>query len=135
MTDRTPDRFATDRIHIRGLRLRTRIGVADWEKKDRQDIVIELTLHSDQRKAAASDAIADTVDYKAVRDDVVAFVESSQHELLEALAHNVADRVLAFDGVTAVDVTIDKPLALRFADSVAVSIHRRRGRGGSIEEA
>ncbi len=118
---------STDRIHIRGLRLRTRIGVADWEKKDRQDIVIDMTIHSDQRPAAASDAIADTVDYKGVRDDVVAFVEFSQHELLEALAQDVADRVLAHDGVQAVDVTIDKPLALRFADSVAVSIHRHRG--------
>lgn len=116
----------SDRIHIRGLRLRTRIGVADWEKKDRQDIVIGMTIHSDQRPAAASDAIADTVDYKAVRDEVVTYVEGSKHELLEALAQDVADRVLAHDGVQAVDVTIDKPLALRFTDSVAVHIHRRR---------
>ena len=113
-----------DTIHIRGLRLRARIGVADWEKKARQDLVIGLVLHTDQRKAGQSDDIADTVDYKAIRDDVVAYVESTPHELLESLAQHLADRILAVAGVEAVDVTIDKPLALRFADSVAVQIHR-----------
>ncbi len=114
----------TDKIYIRDLRLRTRIGVADWEKKARQDVVINLTIHHDQRLAAGSDDIKDTVNYKEIRDDVVAFVEETQHDLLEALSEEIATMVLAKKGVQAVDVTIDKPLALRFADSVAVSIHR-----------
>lgn len=117
-----------DLIHIRGLRLRTKIGVADWEKEARQDVVLHLVLHHDQRVAAASDDIADTLDYKAIRDDIVAFVEAGEHELLEALAENVAGRLLKDPRVLAVDVTIDKPGALRHADSVAVEIHRTRAK-------
>jgi FolB domain-containing protein len=116
----------TDKIHIRNLRLRTRIGVADWEKKAKQDLVLDIVLHHDQRAAAASDDVADTVDYKRIRDDIVAFLEDSEHELLEALAENVAARLLADARVHAVDVTVDKPGALRHADSVAVQIHRSR---------
>lgn len=113
-----------DTIHIRGLRLRTTIGVAQWERKARQDLIINITIHGDQRKAGKSDDLADTVDYKAIRDGLVAFIEASSFQLLETLANAIAEQVLAADGVEAVDVTIDKPGALRFADSVAVSIHR-----------
>ena len=113
-----------DTIHIRRLRLRTTIGVAAWERKTQQDIQLDITIHHDQHKAGGSDDIRDTVDYKAVRDEVVELVEASAFQLLEALAQAVAACVLARPGVTAVDVTIDKPLALRFADSVAVTIHR-----------
>lgn len=113
-----------DTIHIRDLRLRTTIGVAEWERKARQDLIINVAMHCDQRKAGQSDELADTVDYKAIRDDLVAFVEASEFQLLEALAQAIADHVLAAPGVEAVDITIDKPGALRFADSVAVSIHR-----------
>ena len=115
-----------DLIHIRRLRMRTLIGVAEWEKRARQDIILDLAIEHDQRKAAASDDLADTVSYKAIRDDLVAFIEGSHHDLLETLAERVAEHVLARPGVTGVRVVIDKPGALRFADSVAVEIRRSR---------
>ncbi len=115
-----------DKIHIQDLRLRGMIGVADWEKKARQDIVINLTLEHDQAAAAASDDVADTVDYRAIRDRIVAYVESTPHELLESLAEHLAAMVLEDPQVQAVRVRVDKPAALRFADSVAVEIQRSR---------
>jgi FolB domain-containing protein len=115
-----------DRIYIRDLRLRTRIGVNDWEKKALQDVVVNVTLHHDQRDAAASDNIQRTVDYKQVRDRIVEFVEESRFELLEALSERIAAIALEDERVHAVDVAVDKPGALRYADSVAVQIHRSR---------
>jgi D-erythro-7,8-dihydroneopterin triphosphate epimerase len=115
-----------DLIHIRDLRLRARIGVNDWEKKALQDVIVNVTLHHDQRDAAAHDDIHRTVDYKGVRDRIVAFVEDSRFELLEALSERIAAIALEDGRVQAVDVTVDKPRALRYADSVAVQIHRSR---------
>lgn len=114
-----------DAIHIVDLRLRGRIGVADWEKKSRQDLVINMRIDHDQRAAAASDDVADTVDYRNIRDRVVAYVESTPHELLERLAEKLAAMVLEEPKALGVRVRIDKPGALRFADSVAVEIERR----------
>lgn len=113
-----------DQIHIVNLRVRGNIGVAEWEKKARQDLVINMTITHDQRKAAASDDVADTVDYRAIRDHAVDIVEKSPHELLESLAEELATMVLGIDGVAGVRVRVDKPGALRFADSVAVEIER-----------
>lgn len=113
----------SDIVFIEDLRVQTVIGVFEWEREIRQTVSIDLEMAFDIGKAAASDDIADTVDYKALRDDIVEMVEASTFQLLEALAQTVADHVLAA-GAQAVQVTIDKPLALRFADSVAVSIRR-----------
>ncbi len=114
----------TDQIHINGLHLRTYIGVATWEQKARQDIVVDIIIHHDQRKAAASDDVADTIDYRSIRDELVAYTEDSHHDLLESFAQHIADVVLARPDAIAVDVRVAKPGALRYADSVAVSIHR-----------
>lgn len=116
----------TDLIHVRDLRLRTVIGIADWEQDHRQDVLVNLALHVDTSAAAASDAIEDTVDYKELRDRIVRLSEGKPHGLLEALAQHIADLCLENPKVEAVDVTVDKPGALRFSRSVAVQIHRRR---------
>ena len=114
----------TDKIHIRGLRVRTLIGFHEWEKDKLQDVLIDITIHHDQRAAAASDDVAHTVDYATLRDDIVAYTRTTAHGLIETLAQRVADMVLARPGVDAVDVCVNKQGALRFADSVAVEIHR-----------
>ncbi len=116
---------ASDQIHIVDLRVRGMIGVADWEKKARQDLVINITIGHDQRKAGASDDVNDTVDYRSIRDEVVQIVETQAHQLLERLAEELATMVLSRDGVHWTRVRIDKPGALRFADSVAVEIERQ----------
>lgn len=113
-----------DKIHIRNLRLRTLVGINEWEQRKRQDVVLDITLHLDLQAAATSDGIEDTVDYKTVKDQLVELVEAGSWRLLEALAGEVAELCLEPGPVQAVDVTVDKPHALRFADSVAVQLHR-----------
>ena len=114
-------------ILIRGLSARTIIGLRPEERTKRQDIVLDLVLDVETR-AGRTDRIADAVDYKAVKDDVLAYVEGSRHRLLEALAQGVADTCLRHSGVQAVDVVVDKPGALRFAQSVAVHLYRTKDR-------
>lgn len=117
---------ALDRIHIRDLATRCIIGIYPHEREEKQDIIVNIVLDCDLRAAGASDDIADTVDYKRVKKDVLALVESSSYLLIERLAQAIADRCLAAPGVLRARVCVDKPGALRFARSVAVEIVRER---------
>lgn len=118
-----------DKILIRNLRARCIVGIFPDERSQKQDVVINMTLYADLQEAGASDRIEDTVDYKDVKQAVFALVEESSFYLVERLAEAVAQAALTYDGVERVEVTIDKPGALRFADSVAVCITRDRARG------
>ncbi len=113
-----------DRIHIRDLRLRCIIGIYPDERRAKQDVAINLTIHADLSKAGLTDAIEDTIDYKAIKKQVVAMTESSEFFLLERLAEEIARTALQSTGVRQVDVCVDKPGALRFARSAAVEITR-----------
>ena len=116
-----------DRIRIRGLHLRTVIGVHDWERHARQDVLLDLDVEADLARAAASDDLRDALDYRALTKLVIEHVEASQYRLLEALADSVARLVLeTAPAAQTVRVTVDKPGALRYARSVAVEIVRRR---------
>lgn len=115
-----------DRIHIRDLALRCIVGLYDEERRDKQDVVVNITLHADLRRAGRSDDIADTVDYKQIKKAVVALVESSRFLLIERLAEAVAAVCLAEPRVAWADVRIAKPGALRFARTVEVEISRGR---------
>ena len=115
-----------DLIHIRDLNLRCILGIYPDERRDKQDIVVNIVLYADLRAAGLSDRIEDTVDYKGVKKRVVALVEESSSFLVEHLAQRVAEACLEDSKVQAVRVTIDKPGALRFARSVAVEILRKR---------
>ncbi len=114
-----------DRIYIRDLTVRCIIGVDEAERREKQDVVINLVIWTDLRKAAHSDDFADALDYRDLKKKVVSLVESSRHNLLEALAEDIATLCLQQAGVRAVQVCVDKPAALRFARSVAVEIRRR----------
>lgn len=121
------DDTALDRIHIRDLLCRCIVGIFPDERRDKQEVTINITLWADLRKAARSDAIDDTVDYKTVKKNVLALVEASSFNLIERLAQAIADVCLDTDpAVRRVAVTVDKPGALRFARSVAVEIVRER---------
>ncbi len=124
-----------DRIHIRDLALRCIIGVYEEERKQRQDVIISIALHADLTKACATDNFQDALDYKAVKQKIVALVEESRFFLIEALAEAVAGACLEFDGVERVDVTVEKPGALRFARTVAVEITRERRKQPSGAES
>ncbi len=118
----------TDRILIRDLALRCIIGVQPEERRARQDVVLNIAMEADCRRAARTDDLADAVDYKAIKRDIIEMVEASSYHLLETLAERVADICLRPRGVRRVTVTVDKPGALRFARSVAVEIRRTRRR-------
>lgn len=115
---------------IRGLAARTFIGITADERAKRQDVLIDLALEVTTR-AGRTDRIGDAVDYKAVKDAVLRYVEGTRHNLLEALAQGIADRCLRHPGVQAVEVEVDKPGALRFARSVAVRMRRERPAGAA----
>lgn len=115
-----------DSIHIRQLSLECVIGVEPREREHKQDVIVSATLHGEFREAGCHDRLAAAVDYAAVRDRIVAMVETSQYRLIEALAQAVADLCLAEKRVEAVDVVVEKPGAFYGHGSVAVEIHRDR---------
>jgi FolB domain-containing protein len=113
-----------DLIEIEGLRLRCVIGCKPEERRDRSDVVIDLTVGTDARAAAASDDLADAWDYRAAAKAVIADVESSQCFTVEALAVRVARIVVCDRGAPWARVRVCKPGALRFADSAGLVIER-----------
>lgn len=115
-----------DRIYIRDLALRCIIGLYPEERKNKQDVIINIVLETDLRAAGKSDALKDTVDYKAIKLAILDFVENSSFQLIESLAEGIAAICLKDKRVLNAAVTIDKPGALRFARSVAVEITRSR---------
>ncbi|MEZ0340762.1 dihydroneopterin aldolase [Mycobacterium sp. pV006] len=119
----------TDRIELRGLRVRGFHGVFDHERRNGQDFVVDITVWMDLRPAAASDDLADTLDYGALAQQAAAVIAGQPRQLIETVAAEIADGVLADERVNAVEVTVHKPSApipLDFAD-VAVVARRERG--------
>jgi len=118
-----------DRIYIRDLGVRCILGIYPDERRNKQDVLINIALHADLSQACTSDCIEDTVDYKAIKQRVLAMVETSEHFLVERLAQRVADLCLEDPRVERAEVTVDKPGALRFARSVGVHVVRERAHG------
>lgn len=117
---------AGDRIYIRDLTLGCIIGVYPAERLTKQDVTINITLYADLRKAGQTDALEDTVDYKAIKQQVMAMVEASAFQLVEALAERIAAICLESPLVRRAKVLVEKPAALRFARTVGVEIVRQR---------
>lgn len=115
-----------DRIHIRDLLVRCIIGIYPDERREKQDVIINIVLHADLKKAGESDDIDETVNYKTIKKEVLAMVQQSEYFLMEKLAEQIAVLALHDSAVQRVDISIDKPGALRFARSVAVEISRIR---------
>lgn len=113
-----------DIIHIRDLSLRTIIGTFPEERREKQDVVFNIELRCDLRRAGETDDILDTVDYKKIKKAIIKIVENSEMLLIERLATVVAELCLKTTGVESVRVVLDKPGALRFARSVSVDIER-----------
>ncbi|HEV57298.1 MAG TPA: dihydroneopterin aldolase [Phycisphaerales bacterium] len=115
-----------DTICIQDLRFRCVIGTNEDERRDKQDVIVNITLFADLRRAAASDRLDDTINYKTVKKAILAMGEASRFQLIETLAERIADLCLDQPLVERVQVRVDKPGALRFARSVAVQIERSR---------
>jgi len=118
--------MSDDRIFIRDLLARGILGINDWEREQPQDVLLNLTLFCDLRRAGYSDDIADSVNYRTVTKRILALVESSTRYTAEALAEDIAGVCLAEPGVERVRVRLEKPGALRFARSVGIEIERSR---------
>ena len=115
-----------DQILIKNLLARGIIGISDAERAQPQDILINITLFADTLKAAQSDRIEDCVNYRTVAKKVLAHVERINRYTVEALAADIAGLCLEDQLVNAVRVRVEKPGAVRFAESVGVEIERTR---------
>lgn len=113
-----------DKIHISDLLLRGIIGVNEWEREKRQDILLNVTLFGDVKEAGDSDKIEDTINYRTITKQIIAHVESSERFTVEALAEDIARICLQEGAVRRARVRVEKPGALRFARSVGVEIER-----------
>ncbi len=113
-----------DTIYLHGLTVDAVIGIWEWERKIRQKVVIDIDMDADIRKAAASDSVDDTLNYKLVAKRVVDLAETSGFQLVETLAEGVADIVRNEFDVPWVRVKINKPGAIRGSRDVGVVIER-----------
>ena len=115
-----------DKVFIEGLVIEALIGIYDWERRIRQPLRFDLEMEFDNRKPAASDDIADTLDYKAVSKCLITFVSQSDFGLVETLAERCAELVLREFSVARVRLKVGKTGAVRGALSVGVIIERNK---------
>ncbi len=115
-----------DTIFIRALKTEAIIGIFAWERQVKQTVILDIEISADIRKAARSDAIDDTLNYKRVAKRVLAFIESSQFHLVETLAEHIAMLILEEFGVAGVSIMLSKPGALRGSRDVGVMLKRGR---------
>jgi 7,8-dihydroneopterin aldolase/epimerase/oxygenase len=115
-----------DIVYLHDLKIECIIGIFDWERRVKQTIVLDLDMAADIRRAAATDRIEDTLDYKAVSKRVIEFVGGSQFQLVETLAEKISEIVLNEFQVPWVRVRVNKRGAIRNAADVGVIIERSR---------
>jgi 7,8-dihydroneopterin aldolase/epimerase/oxygenase len=117
---------SADTVFLRGLAIETTIGFFDWERHVKQTVVIDLEIPVDCVRAAASDSVKDTVDYKSMAKRTIAFVSEAQFHLVETLAQKLAMTLLAEFDLAWIKLSINKPGAIRGSRDVGVSIERHR---------
>ena len=115
-----------DRIFLHGLAVDCIIGFIEWERRIRQTIVLDVEMPVDCARAAQSDDVTDTLDYKKVAKRLIAFVSESQFKLVETLAHRAALLILEEFGVQWVRLSVNKPGAIRGSKDVGVAVLRTR---------
>jgi 7,8-dihydroneopterin aldolase/epimerase/oxygenase len=115
-----------DKIFIHALKTEAIIGIFDWERQVKQTVIVDIEISSDVRKAALSDSIDDTLNYKRVAKRVLAFVEVSQFHLVETLAEHIAMLLLEDFGLAWVRIALSKPGAIRNSRDVGVLVERDR---------
>lgn len=115
-----------DTIFLEDLRVETVIGIYDWEREIRQTVSLDLEMSADIRRAAASDRVTDTVDYKQVAKRLIGYVGASRFELIETLVERAAEIVMYEFGVSRVKVRLGKPGAVRYSRTVGIEIVRER---------
>jgi 7,8-dihydroneopterin aldolase/epimerase/oxygenase len=116
-----------DKIFIHALKTEAIIGIFDWERQVKQTVIVDIEISADIRKAALSDSIDDTLNYKRVAKRVLSFVEESKFHLVETLAEHIAMLMLEEFGVAWVRISLSKPGAIRSSRDVGVILERDRG--------
>jgi dihydroneopterin aldolase len=114
----------TDKIFIHALKTETIVGIFDWERQVKQAVVLDIEFSADIRKAALSDSIDDTLNYKRVAKRVLGFIEESSFHLVETLAEHVAMLILEEFAVSWVRIALSKPGAIRSSRDVGVMLER-----------
>ena len=116
-----------DKIFIEGLKTQAIIGIYDWERENRQPLYFDIELSLPIFKAAESDAINDTVNYKQVCDELIKLVDESRVELLESLVENICSHIFAHHAaVQKIDLKVSKPQAVDETQTVGLMISRSR---------
>jgi dihydroneopterin aldolase len=115
-----------DKIFIHALKTEAIIGIFDWERQVKQTVLVDIEISADVRKAALSDAIDDTLNYKRVAKRVLSFVEGSSFHLVETLAEHIAMLMLEEFGIAWVRISLSKPGAIRSSRDVGVVLERDR---------
>jgi dihydroneopterin aldolase len=113
-----------DKIFIHALKTETIVGIFDWERQVKQTVVMDIEFSADIAKAALSDSIDDTLNYKGVAKRVLAFVDESSFHLVETLAEHIAMLILEEFGVSWVSIALSKPGAIRSSRDVGVKLER-----------
>ena len=113
-------------INIENLRLRTTVGIYEWEQKVKQDIIINIEIEFDGTRAVEEDSIEHTVDYKTVTKKIISMVEDTKYNLIERISGDVVKLIMQDEKVQRASVKVDKPGALRFTDSVSVTSTEER---------
>jgi len=108
-------------INIENLRLRTTVGIYEWEQKVKQDIIINIEIEFDGALAIEKDSIEHTVDYKTLTKKIIAMVEDTKYNLIERISGDVVKLIMQDQKVQRASVKVDKPGALRSTDSVSVT--------------
>jgi len=113
-----------DIIYLRDLRIDTIIGIYDWERQTRQTVILDIEMATDIKKAANSDDIEHTLNYKAVAKRIISFVSESNYQLVETLAEHTAEILLKEFNIPWVKLTLNKQGAVRGVRDVGVIIER-----------
>lgn len=116
--------YTGDKIFLRALEVDAVIGIWDWERTIKQKVIIDLEMAADIRRAASTDSIEDTLDYKGVAKRIIGFVGDSSFQLVETLAERIAKIVVTEFDVPWVRVSVNKPGAIRGSRDVGVLIER-----------
>ncbi len=114
-----------DKIFLTALNVECIVGIWDWERRVKQTVIIDVEMAADIRRAAATDNIDDTIDYKRVSKRLLAFVGESQFQLVETLTEQIARLIVTEFGVSWVKVRLNKRGAIRGARDVGIQIERR----------
>ena len=114
-----------DKIFIHALKTETIVGIFDWERQVKQSVLIDIEFSADVRRAALSDSIEDTLNYKGVAKRVLAFVEATSFHLVETLAEHIAMLIVEEFGVAWVQIALSKPGAIRSSRDVGVILERQ----------